>query len=148
MNHQPRHRSKKLQPNAVLLAAAAWVDPYDPLHPLEEQFRQAARDVAKRLGWTCFHQRDSRGSDAGWLDETWIRPPRVLFVELKAPDGRYSEAQRDTIALLQRCPGVEVYAIRSTGDRARDQASIAQLLSPHARPAGIVPRETKAEGHL
>ena len=147
MNRQPRHRAKKLQPNAVLLAAAAWVDPYDPLHPVEEQFRQAARVVAKQLGWRCLHTRDSRGSDPGMPDEMWIRPPRLIFAELKAPDGRYSEEQRDVIAILQRIPGIEVYGIRSTGDRARDQASIAQLLSPHGRPAHLVPRGT-SEGHL
>lgn len=147
MKHQPRHRAKKLQSDPVLLAAAAWVDPYDPLHPIEEQFRQAARKVAKQLGWRCLHTRDSRGSDPGMPDEMWIRPPRLIFAELKAPDGRYSEEQRDVIALLQKVAGVEVYGIRSTGDRARDQASIAQLLSPHGRPTHIA-RGTPPEGHL
>ena len=37
--------------------------------------------------------------------------------------------------LLHQVPGIEVYGIRSTGDRARDQAAIAQLLSPRGRPA-------------
>jgi hypothetical protein len=131
----PRHRVKSYRTDAAQLAAAAWVDPYDPAHPIEEQFRQAAREIAKRLGWRCFHTRDSRGSDPGMPDEMWVRAPRIIFAELKAPKGAYTEEQRDTLALLQRCPGVEAYGIRSTGDRARDQASIAQLLGPHARRA-------------
>ena len=80
-------------------------------------------------------------------DELWVRPPRLIYAELKAPDGRYSDEQRDTIELLQKVPGIEVYGIRSTGDRARDQASIAQLLSPHGRPAAV-PRGKSPEASL
>lgn len=130
----PRHRARTERTDASALAIAAWVDPYDDA-PIEEQFRQAAREIAKALGWTCYHTRNSRGSDEGWLDETWVRPPRLLFVELKAPDGRYSDAQRATMKLLSAVPGVEVYGIVSTGDRARDRASIAQLLTPRTPPA-------------
>lgn len=133
---RPAHREKKLEPDPVALAAAAWHDPYSDLEPLEEQFRQAIRQVAKQLGWKCWHTRNSVGSDAGWPDEVLVRPPRFLVVELKAPDGRFSEAQRDTLELIAKC-GIEAYAIRSTGDRARDQAAIAQLLTPHGRPASL-----------
>lgn len=131
----PRHRVKGYRQDAAELAAAAWHAPYDPLRPLEEQFRQACREVAKRLGWRCYHTRDSRGSDPGMPDEMWVRPPRLVFAELKAPGGAYTDEQLETLELLGRCPGVEAYRIRSTGDRARDQASVAQLLTPHARRA-------------
>lgn len=132
----PRHRTKSYRREAVDIAIEAWSGKYSELEPVEEQFRQAAREVAKQLGYRCWHQRDSRGSDVGWPDEVWIRPPRLLFVELKAPEGTYTEGQRDALELLAAC-GAEAYAIRSTGDRARDQASIANLLSPHARPAAV-----------
>lgn len=131
----PRHRVQGYRTDAALLAAAAFVDPYDPAKPVEEQFRQAVREVARRLGWRSWHAFDSRRSDRGLPDEILVRPPRVLFVELKAPQGVYSDEQRDALALLGKCPGVETYAIRSTGDRARDQAAIAQLLVPRARRA-------------
>lgn len=140
MSYGARHRVKRYDPDPVELATAAWHDPYDELAPIEEQFRQAARQVARQLGYRCFHQYDSRRSDPGWPDEVWLRPPRLIFAELKAPRGEYTEEQRDTLELLQRIDGVEVYAIRSTGDRARDQASIASLLSPRARPATSIPR--------
>lgn len=143
MSNRPRHRVKRFEPDPVALAAAAWVDPYDARRPIEEQFRQAARVIAEQLGWRCWHQHDSRGSDVGWPDEVWARPPRLLFVELKAPDGRFTDEQRDTLELLSRCGDVEVYAIRSIGDRARDQAAIAQLLTPRSRPDRILPRGTE-----
>ena len=132
---QPRHRLSSARRDAAALAAEAFHQPYDELHPLEEQFRQAVREVAKQLGYRCWHTYDSRRSDPGMPDELLVRPPRVIFVELKAPKGIYTDEQRDAIALLERCPGVEVYAIRSTGDRAKDQVAIGALLSPRARPA-------------
>ena len=147
MSYRPAHRVKRYTPDPIELAIAAWQDPYSELEPLEEQFRQAARQVARQLGWRCFHTRDSRGSDPGMPDELWVRPPRLIYAELKAPDGRYSDEQRDTIELLQKVPGIEVYGIRSTGDRARDQAAIAQLLSPHGRPAAV-PRGKSPEASL
>jgi hypothetical protein len=131
----PRHRQQSVRRDAAALAAEAFHAPYDELRPIEEQFRQAAREVAKRLGYRCFHTYDSRRSDPGQPDETWVRPPRLIYAELKAPKGVYSEEQRDVLDLLAKCPGVEVYRIRSTGDRARDQLAIGQLLGPRARPA-------------
>lgn len=148
MNRRPAHRGG-YRTEATLLAAAAWVDPYDPLRPLEEQFRQAARQVAQQLGYRCWHQHDSRRSDVGWPDEVWARPPRLIFAELKAPDGEVTEDQRDTLELLSRCgKGLETYVLRSLGDRARDQASIAQLLAPYAVPTHSAPRGTTSEAHL
>ena len=146
MSNLPRHRAKSYRRDAVDVAIEAWSSPYSELEPIEEQFRQAAREVAQRLGYRCYHHRDSRGSDVGWPDEVWLRPPRLIFAELKSPRGDYTDDQRDTLELLGRIDGVEAYGIRSTGDRARDQASIAELLSPRGRPARILPRGKEVTG--
>jgi len=45
----PRHRVKGYRTDAALLAAEAWVAPYDPAKPIEEQVRQALRACAAVL---------------------------------------------------------------------------------------------------
>ena len=65
-------------------------------------------ELAFLLGWRVMHVGDSRRSiGAGWPDLVMVRPPRVLVFELKR-EGRYPTAtQRDWLAALGACPGVE-----------------------------------------
>ena len=65
-------------------------------------------ELASLLGWRVMHVGDSRRSiGAGWPDLVMVRPPRVLVFELKR-EGRYPTAtQRDWLAALGACPGVE-----------------------------------------
>ena len=74
----------------------------------EEQFLQAVIDLARTLGYTPYHTRDSRRSDSGWPDLCLVRPPRLLFLELKMPGRQLTPAQRAWLKDLQAC-GREAY---------------------------------------
>jgi hypothetical protein len=63
-------------------------------------------------GWVVWHQLDSIGTRAGLPDLVMVRPPRVIFVELKSQHGRLGLWQAAAIALLERCPGVSVFCWR------------------------------------
>jgi len=75
----------------------------------EAHFMNRIRRRAKLLGWEDFHQQDSMGTRAGLPDLILVRPPRVIFAELKSEHGRLTRAQRHTLANLMGCPGVETY---------------------------------------
>ena len=78
----------------------------------EKQFQQAVREYARITGWRDFCHWLSIRSPAGYPDLTLLRPPRVVFAELKTERGRVSDAQQETLALLGQCPGVETYLWR------------------------------------
>lgn len=59
----------------------------------EEEFLQMVRRLAKAGGWTTYHTRDSRKSDAGFPDLVLLRGPRLLWRELKTDTGRLTAAQ-------------------------------------------------------
>ena len=70
----------------------------------EEQFLQAVIAAAKALSWDrIYHTRDSRRSDSGWPDLCLVRPPRLLFLELKMPGRQLTPAQRAWLQDLQAC---------------------------------------------
>jgi hypothetical protein len=89
----------------------------------EKQWQGFVVDYARVMGWKAYHHSDSRkavkrggelimvgDADAkGLLDWMMVRPPRVLFVELKREDGKMTPEQTECFAKLSRCPGVEVY---------------------------------------
>lgn len=60
-------------------------------------------DMATVNGWWHHHDYDSRRSTPGWPDLTLIRPPQLLFVELKKEGGQVSTDQRYVIELLRAC---------------------------------------------
>lgn len=89
--------------------------------PSEAVFLRQVIDVAQILGWKAHHVRPAwsrKGfvtpiqGDAGFPDLVLVRPPRVLFVELKIDNGRLTEAQEWWMNDLQKCPGVETYVWR------------------------------------
>lgn len=62
----------------------------------EQEWQETVIAGAQLLGWRCYHTFDSRHSVPGYPDLTLFHPVHgVLFVELKAPNGRLTEAQRD-----------------------------------------------------
>jgi hypothetical protein len=87
----------------------------------EAQWQQLVTDWATVRGWTWWHTPDSRRSNAGLPDLILVRPPRVLFVELKKKGGKLTKTtidlrtrtrslgQEETIPMFQACPGVETY---------------------------------------
>ena len=68
--------------------------------------------MAAVLNWRVYHTRLSIGSQRGMPDLLLVRPPRVVFIELKSSRGRLTPAQEEWGALLRRCPGVEYYVWR------------------------------------
>lgn len=64
-----------------------------PRRESEDDFQLAVVQIATYNGWRHYHTHDSRHSVAGFPDEIFVRPPRLLVVELKAEDGRVSVEQ-------------------------------------------------------
>jgi hypothetical protein len=51
------------------------------------------RDVARAFGWRRYHTFLSKHSPAGFPDEVLVRPPRLIFAELKSDHGRLKPEQ-------------------------------------------------------
>jgi VRR-NUC domain len=85
-------------------------------HVREKDWQQTVIEAATYAGWLHYHTQDSRGSDPGFPDLVLVRPPRVLFVELKTDAGRIQPAQRLWLTALEQCGTVEVYVWRPRDD--------------------------------
>ena len=70
-------------------------------HMTEAEWLAQVVRWAKRGGWLVYHTRDSRGSTAGFPDLVLVKPPRVLFVELKRIGGRVSSVQHVWLDALE-----------------------------------------------
>jgi hypothetical protein len=86
----------------------------------EQSFQAAVVEVARLAGWRTLHIRPARGADGswrtpiggdgkGWPDLTLVRPPRLLFVELKSETGTLRPEQREWLDVLRRLPQAEVF---------------------------------------
>ena len=73
----------------------------------EKGFQRAVVELAALCGWRAFHDYDSRRNTAGFPDLVLVRPPRLIFAELKSERGRVRREQRDWLEELAQC-GVEV----------------------------------------
>lgn len=69
----------------------------------EREFLRQITDLGKILGWRVYHPFLSKWSEPGYPDLTLVRPPRLIFAELKTDRGKVSEAQADWLALLGQC---------------------------------------------
>ncbi len=74
----------------------------------EAKFLTHVKKLAQMFGWFCYHTRDSRGSDPGFPDLVLVRPPRLIFYELKTARGRLSTDQAAWIQALVDVPGITV----------------------------------------
>ena len=90
----------------------------------EAAWQQTVIEAADLLGWFVYHNPDSRRSTAGFPDLVLIRAPRVMFLELKRENGRLSTVQREVLAELEGCPGVDVHVARPS-----DWALVVEWLS-------------------
>lgn len=95
--------------------------------PTEKQFQALVTELAGQYGFAVYHPFDSRRSTAGYPDLTLVKPPRLIFVELKVGKYQITDQQREWLEMLGEC-GVEAYVLRSTGDRVQDTAGIVGLL--------------------
>jgi VRR-NUC domain len=71
----------------------------------ERQLQEYVLELARLQGWLAYHTFDSRRSQAGFPDLVLVRPPRLLFVELKGETskgtlGKLSKAQREWLDAL------------------------------------------------
>lgn len=107
----------------------AFSSSYDPRRPVEEQLRAIYRKLVAKAGGRSWHTHDSRRSDEGWPDEATILHGRLFFVELKAPGKKPTEAQVETLKLLNACRGVDAYLMTSSGDPVRDFLVLQGLLA-------------------
>jgi len=85
----------------------------------EREWHNTVTEAAALQGWTVFWTQQSgpgKGKGAhsppGEPDLRIIRPPRVIFAELKKQDGKATPEQEEALALLAQCPGVEAYLWR------------------------------------
>lgn len=71
----------------------------------EADFMQRVRDLARACGWVSYHTlgAGARGMEPGWPDLVLVRPPRIIFRELKRQNGKLSPAQETVLADLERC---------------------------------------------
>ncbi len=78
----------------------------------EADLSVAVLDMARLFGWKGYHSWSSVHSPAGFPDWVFLRPPRLVFIELKREIGKLTTKQAEWIYDLSRCPGVEVYVFR------------------------------------
>ena len=78
----------------------------------EKQFMAQVVELPRALNWKIYHPYDSRRSSYGYPDLTMVRPPRVIFMELKNEKGRLTIPQEWWQDKLKKCPGVEYYLWR------------------------------------
>ena len=78
----------------------------------EKGFQDTVIEYAGSLNWSWWHDTDSRKNHPGMPDLILIRPPRLLFVELKTEKGKYRLFQSAWAVMLGECPGVEYYSWR------------------------------------
>jgi len=75
----------------------------------EKQFEAQVKDLAKIFGWKYYHTWRSIHSPAGFPDCVFVRPPRLIFAELKSEKGAVSEKQSEWLDLLKRCGEPRAY---------------------------------------
>lgn len=69
----------------------------------EKQFQAQVLDLARLSGWLVYHTHDSRRSAPGFPDLVLLRPPRLVFAELKTEKGRIRPEQRAWVEALSGC---------------------------------------------
>jgi len=91
----------------------------------EKDFQATVIDLARQLGWIVGFTYDARKSEPGEPDLRMVRPPRIIFAELKTVKGRISKGrwnksgrwlpgQDEWGKALSECPWVEYYLWRPT----------------------------------
>ena len=72
----------------------------------EADFQAKVLELAKVCGWLAYHTFDSRRSQPGFPDLVLVRPPQIVFVELKSARGAVRYEQAVWIAALSACTDV------------------------------------------
>lgn len=91
--------------------------------------------TARLHGWLCLHPFSSVKSEPGFPDIVAVKPPRLLFAELKRETRYPTAAQRRWLEALRGVPGCEVFVWRPS-DRSAIAAVFAGALGAPDRSAG------------
>lgn len=78
----------------------------------EKDFQQDVRQIARLYGWADYCVWNSRHSPAGWPDLTLLKPPHLIFAELKTDHGKLQPTQTRTLNLLRECQQISAYCWR------------------------------------
>lgn len=107
-------RCRAVTRNRVAIRDSSMKNPYT--YTTEKQLREQVRDLCKKLGWMFYFTWTSIHSPRGMPDLILVKPPRVLFVELKTEKGELSDYQKTWTDVLGRCGGnVECYILKPSG---------------------------------
>ncbi len=85
----------------------------------EKEFQARGLTLARLNGWKTYHTHDSRRSAPGFPDLVLVRPPRLIFAELKSEKGRLRPAQvewLEALAEVERAPEVFLWRPGDFGD--------------------------------
>jgi hypothetical protein len=86
--------------------------------PDERSFQAVVVETAQLAGWRVAHFRAAKtakgwrtpvtADGAGWPDLVLVRPPRIIFAELKSETGELRPRQAEWLDVLRLLPQVEV----------------------------------------
>lgn len=69
----------------------------------EKEFQAQVLQLARLAGWRFYHTHDSRRSTPGFPNLVMVRPPVIVFAELKTQAGKVRPEQRDWFDALGGC---------------------------------------------
>src|SRR5712691_11724692 len=88
----------------------------------EQSFQAVVVEVARLAGWRVAHFRAARteagwktpvtADGAGWPDLVLVRPPRLVFAELKSDTGKVRPQQTEWLDVLRLLPQAETFLWR------------------------------------
>lgn len=81
------------------------------LRETEKQFQAKVIQWARLNGWMHYHTHDARRSPEGFPDLVLVRPPEIIYAELKSERGRETLRQGVWLSTLRAC-NQEVYLWR------------------------------------
>ena len=90
------------------------------------------RRLCRLFGWRVYHTRFSIGSDPGFPDLVLVKPPHVIFVELKTQTGVLTPYQKEWLGLLAECEAPPATAVWRPNDVEAVVATL-QLINPAIR---------------
>lgn len=67
----------------------------------EDDWQATVVDTAEARGWLVYHTRLSKGSNKGFPDLVLVRPPRIIFAELKNENRKLEYEQEMWMAALK-----------------------------------------------
>ena len=131
--HGYKYRAEDLIPDA-------WTQPWEPTHrDLVALWLEVAHALGYRVTVTHDSRTDHWGADSGWPDVFAVKDGHAYAIEIKVPPDTVTDEQRSWLQELGAVPGITEGVFRSSGDRPRDMAVIADILR---KPPPILPRGT------